>query len=127
MYAFVLDKNLKPLDPCHPARARKLLNNGRARVFKRYPFTIVLLDRTVEDSVTHPHRLKIDPGSKVTGMAVVQEQSYRVTHALEIEHRTEQIKKALDSRRALRRGRRNRKLRYRKRRFLNRIRPEGWL
>ncbi|NEO42038.1 MAG: HNH endonuclease [Moorea sp. SIOASIH] len=127
MYAFVLDKNLEPLDPCHPARARKLLNNGRARVFKRYPFTIVLLDRTVEDSVTHPHRLKIDPGSKVTGMAVVQEQSYRVTHALEIEHRTEQIKNALDSRRALRRGRRNRKLRYRKRRFLNRICPEGWL
>ncbi|NEQ16462.1 MAG: HNH endonuclease [Moorea sp. SIO3E2] len=127
MYTFVLDKNLKPLDPCHPARARKLLNTGRAKVFKRYPFTIVLLDRTVKHSLTHPHRCKIDPGSKTTGMAVVQEQTGRVTNALEIEHRGQQIKNALDSRRQLRRGRRSRKLRYRKRRFLNRTRSEGWL
>lgn len=41
MRTFVLDKNLKPLDPCNPARARELLKKGRAKVFKRYPFTIV--------------------------------------------------------------------------------------
>ncbi len=127
MRVFVLDKNLQPLDPCHPARARELLNKGRARVFKRYPFTIVLQDRTLEESVTHPHRIKIDPGSKTTGIAVVQEETGRVTTALEVSHRGQQIKNALDSRRALRRGRRNRKTRYRQPRFLNRTRKNGWL
>jgi len=72
MRVFVLNKNLKPLDPCAPARARELLQKGRAKVFKGYPFTIALQDRTVEDSVTHSHRIKIDPSSKTTGFAVVQ-------------------------------------------------------
>ncbi len=127
MRVFVLDKNLKPLDPTHPARARELLSKGRAKVFKRYPFTIVLQDRTVEDSIVHSHRVKIDPGSKITGFAVLQEDTGRVINALEISHRGQQIKDALESRRALRRGRRNRKTRYRKPRFLNRTRKKGWL
>ena len=127
MRTFVLDKNLKPLDPCHQARARELLKKGRAKVFKRYPFTIVLQDRVLENSVTHCHRIKIDPGSKATGIAVVQEQTGRVTNALEISHRGQQIKDSLESRSSLRRGRRNRKTRYRKPRFLNRTRKAGWL
>jgi 5-methylcytosine-specific restriction endonuclease McrA len=127
MRVFVLDKNLQPLDPCHPARARELLIKGRAKVFKRYPFTIVLQDRTIEESATHPHRIKIDPGSKTTGIAVAQEETGRVTTALEVSHRGQQIKNVLDSRRALRRGRRNRKTRYRQPRFLNRTRKTGWL
>jgi 5-methylcytosine-specific restriction endonuclease McrA len=127
MRTFVLDKNLHPLDHCHPARARKLLKKGRAKVFKRYPFTIVLQDRTAEESVTHQHRIKIDPGSKTTGIAVVQEETGRVTNALEVSHRGQQIKDSLESRRALRRGRRNRKTRYRQPRFLNRTRKAGWL
>ena len=127
MRVFVLDKNLIPLDPTHPARARELLQKRRAKVFKHYPFTIVLQDRTVEDSVTHSHRVKIDPGSKVTGFAVVQEETGRVTNALEISHGGQQIKDSLESRRALRRSRRNRKTRYRKPRFLNRTRKAGWL
>lgn len=127
MRVFVLDKNLKPLDPCHPARARELLSQGRAKVFKRYPFTIVLQDRAAEESVTHPHRIKIDPGSKTTGIAVVQEKTGRVTSAFEISHRGQQVKDSLESRRSLRRGRRNRKTRYRKPRFLNRTRKDGWL
>jgi len=127
MRVFVLDKNLNPLDPCHPARARELLRKGRAKVFKRYPFTVVLQNRTVEDSVTHPHRIKIDPGSKTTGIAVVQEETGQVTNALEVTHRGQQIKNSLESRRASRRGRRNRKTRYRKPRFLNRTRKDGWL
>ena len=127
MRTFVLDKNLKPLDPCHQARTRELLKKGRAKVFKRYPFTIVLQDRVLENSVTHCHRIKIDPGSKATGIAVVQEQTGRVTNALEISHRGQQIKDSLESRSSLRRGRRNRKTRYRKPRFLNRTRKAGWL
>ena len=127
MRVFVLDKNLNALDPTHPARARELLSKGRAKVFKHYPFTIVIQDRTVENSTVHPHRIKIDPSSKTTGIAVVQEETGRVTNALEISHRGQQIKDALESRRALRRGRRNRKTRYRKPRFLNRTRKTGWL
>jgi 5-methylcytosine-specific restriction endonuclease McrA len=127
MRVFVLDKNLKPLDPCHQARARELLDKGRAKVFRRYPFTIVLQDRVFEASVTHSHRIKSDPGSKVTGIAVVQEETGRVTNALEVSHRGQQIKNSLESRRSLRRGRRNRKTRYRKPRFLNRTRRTGWL
>lgn len=127
MHVFVLDKNLFPLDPCYQARARELLKKGRARVFKRYPFTIVMQDRTLEESTTHSHRIKIDPGSKVTGFAVVQEETGRVTSALEVSHRGQAIVHSLLSRAALRRGRRNRKTRYRKPRFLNRTRKEGWL
>lgn len=127
MYVFVLDQNLKPLDPCHPARARELLKAGRAAVFRRYPFTIVLPNRTAEGSAVHPHRIKIDPGSKTTGIAVVQEPTARVTTAVEIIHRGGAIRDALLTRRALRRGRRNRKTRYRQPKFLNRTRKEGWL
>ncbi|MEG3836606.1 RNA-guided endonuclease IscB [Microcoleus sp. Z1_C3] len=127
MRIFVLDKNLKPLDTCHPARARELLLKGKAKIFKRYPFTISLQERTVEKSVTHSHRIKIDPGSKTTGVVVVVEETGRVTSALLISHRGQQIKNSLESRRSLRRGRRNRKNRYRKPRFLNRTRKTGWL
>ncbi len=49
MQVFVLDNNRKPLDPCSPARARYLLKRGRAAIFHRYPFTIILKDRMVED------------------------------------------------------------------------------
>lgn len=127
MRIFVLDQNLKPLDSCHPARAREFMKKGRAKVFKCYPFTIMLPDRIVEESTTHSHRIKIDPGSKTSGIAVIQEETGRVTNALEISHRGQQIKDSLASRRALRRGRRNRKTRYRKPRFLNRTRKAGWL
>lgn len=104
-FVFVLDKNLKPLDPCHPARAKRLITKGRAVEHKRYPYTIRLLDSTQFDSVVHEHRIKIDLGSKVSGVAVVQEETGRVTQAFEIKHRGQQIKDALESRRALRRGR----------------------
>ena len=124
----VLDTNRKPLMPCYPARARKLLTSGRASVFRRYPFTIILHDRTVEESVLQDTEIKIDQGSKTTGVALVV---YGVTgpavsFAAHIEHRTN-IKSGLDSRRAVRRNRRNRKTRYRQARFLNRTKPKGWL
>jgi RRXRR protein len=127
MYVFVLDKNKQPLDPCHPAKARELLKKGRAAIYKQYPFTIIIKDRKLEHSVTHPHRVKIDPGSKVTGMTVLQENTNRCVFAAEITHRGFQIREALLSRRQLRRSRRSRKTRYRQPRFLNRTRPDRWL
>jgi len=124
---FVLDQDKQPLDPCHPARARQLLKAGRAAVLHQRPFTIILRDRTVAQSVVHPHRVKIDPGSQVTGMALVAEETGRVVWAAELHHRGEQIKRKIIRRRALRRGRRMRKCRHREQRFQNRRRPTGWL
>jgi len=111
--------------PCHPARARKLLGRGRAAVLRRYPFTIILRERV--GGATQPVRLKVDPGSKATGVVLVNEQTNGTVWAAEVEHRGERIKQALLDRRVLRRGRRARKTRYRKPRFDNRERPEGWL
>ena len=127
MQVFVLDRNRKPLDPCSPARARILLAKGRAAVFRRLPFTIILKDRAVEGSPVHKHRIKLDPGSKTTGVAIVQEETGHVVAAVEIEHRGQTIKASLKDRAAIRRGRRQRKTRYRKPRFDNRTRREGWL
>jgi 5-methylcytosine-specific restriction endonuclease McrA len=121
---FVVDTDRKPLSPCHPAIARKLLRDSKAAVFRRFPFTIIL-QRAVQPTNMPPLQLKIDPGSKTTGMVLVQEN--KVVWAAELEHRGQQIRDALEKRRAVRRNRRQRKTRYRKPRFLNRTRPKGWL
>ena len=125
--AIVIDSKKNPLMPCLPARARELLRKGKAAVFRCNPFTIILLDRIGGD--TQDVELKVDPGSKTTGIAVVieAERGKKVVHAAEIEHRGHEIKEALDSRRANRRARRHRKTRYRQPRFDNRKRSAGWL
>jgi hypothetical protein len=64
---FVLDRRRKPLMPCSEKLPRLLLERGRARVARRYPFTIRLIDRAVEECSVQPVRIKIDPGSKTTG------------------------------------------------------------
>jgi 5-methylcytosine-specific restriction endonuclease McrA len=124
---FVLDKNRQPLMPCHPARARELLTLGKATVFKRFPFTIILKHR--EGGELQPIALKIDPGSKETGVVMVGDfkRGKRVIWASVLEHHGQQIKNALESRRISRRGRRARHTRYRPARFNNRTRPKGWL
>lgn len=124
---FVLSSDGQPFDPTTPARARRLLSRGRAAVWRTYPFTIILKHRTAAESVVHEHRLKIDPGSKTTGIAIVQEGTDRVVWAAELAHRGQQIRDALLARRAVRRSRRQRKTRYRPSRFLNRRRKDGWL
>lgn len=121
---FVLDTNKKPLAPCHEAVARKLLKQGKAAIYKRFPFTIILKKSVDESDVKSTYRLKIDYGSRHTGLAILRNDE--VIWLGQIEHRTN-IKEKLDQRRAFRRSRRNRKTRYRKPRFLNRRRKEGWL
>jgi 5-methylcytosine-specific restriction endonuclease McrA len=123
---FVLDTDKQPLDPIHPAQARQLLRNKKAAVFRRFPFTIILKDVRPESPV-QPLRLKIDPGAKHTGLALVNDSTGEVVFAAELKHRGFAIRDSLTSRRQLRRSRRNRKTRYRKPRFLNRTRPQGWL
>src|SRR5690606_19323931 len=103
----VLDRNREPLMPCHPARARELLREGEAAVFRRYPFTIILKER--EGGDMQPVALKFDPGSKASGVALVMEgkRGKRVIWVGEIQHRGILIRQKLESRRAIRRSRRN--------------------
>jgi len=123
---FVLDTNETPLTPCRPKRARVLLKQGKASVFRMFPFTIIL-KYEVQDVSPRELRIKIDPGSRKTGVAIITNSTGEVVFAAEIEHRGQAIKDSLGSRRAVRRGRRNRNTKYRQARFLNRTRPKGWL
>ena len=123
----VLDKNKAPLMPCHPARARELLNDGKAAVYRRYPFTIILKDRAGGD--TQHIDIKIDPGTKYTGMALVGwfKRGPRCIYGLHIKHRGDMVRQSMVQRAASRRARRSRTLRYRPARFNNRTRPSGWV
>ncbi len=123
---FLIDTNKKPLNPIHPAQARQLLKNKKAAIFRRFPFTIIL-KQAKSDIEIQPLRIKIDPGAKNTGFALVNDATGEVIFAAELQHRGFQIRDALTSRRQLRRGRRNRKTRYRAPRFNNRKRNEGWI
>ncbi len=113
--------------PCHPARARMLLRKGKAVVCQRFPFTIRLKER--ETGHNQPLELKLDPGSRTTGLALSLEsrQGRRIVFALNLSHRGRVIRDALQTRRILRHSRRNRHTRYRAPRFQNRQKPEGWL
>ena len=103
-----------------------LLRRGQAAVFRRFPFTIIL-KRAIPSAENQPLRLKIDPGSHTSGVAIVDDTRGDVVYAAEISHRGQEVSEALDKRRAIRRGRRKRKTRYRPVRAHNRRRPSGWL
>lgn len=122
----VVDQQQRPLSPCTPARARLLLKAGKAAVLRRFPFVLILRDARPE-AVGEPLRLKLDPGSKTTGLAVVNDARGEVVWAAEVTHRGQRIREALAARRAVRRSRRQRKTRYRPQRFANRRRAVGWL
>ena len=122
----VVDVQRRPLHPCTPARARLLLNQRKAAVLRRFPFVLILKEKKPE-AECHQLRAKIDPGSKTTGLAVVNDTTGEVLWAAELTHRGEEVREALAKRRAARRSRRSRQTRYRKPRFNNRRRPKGWL
>ncbi|MHB8318134.1 MAG: RNA-guided endonuclease IscB [Acidimicrobiales bacterium] len=120
---FVLDMHGHPLMPCHPARARKLLSSGRARVHRLAPFVIRLVDRVVEQSEVPGVEVGIDPGSKFTGVSVFRVSTENLRHGLisiEIGHRGQLIHKHMGQRSNYRRRRRTANLRYRKPRWSNR-------
>lgn len=130
---FVLDKRKQPLMPCTEKRARLLLARGRAVIHRLHPFTIRLKDRLLSDSALQPVILKIDPGSQVTGIAVIREEQTskgQVHHALwlaELKHRGAAVTHRMRLRASYRRRRRSKNLRYRAPRFANRRRTAGWL
>lgn len=134
---FVLDCHKNPLMPCTPARARRLLRQKKAAVYKYFPFTIVLKHRVGGN--TQPIQAKFDQGSKITGLALVADfkKGKTVIFAANIEHKGQAIVEKLLKRAAIRRSRRNRKTRYRKPKWTNAMsqaqlqhinqRPKGWL
>ncbi|MER5226497.1 RNA-guided endonuclease IscB [Streptomyces flaveus] len=135
---FVLSKDGQPLMPCHPARARELLGKGRAVVARQVPFTIRLKDRTLAESDVDGVQLRIDPGSKGTGLALTDEKKEasedgatvtvrRGLVSVELQHRGDQIHMCMQQRAGYRHRRRSANCRYRAPRSDNRTRPEGWL
>ena len=141
----VLDSAKMPQYPVHPAVARQMLRDGQAAVYRKHPFAIIRRPIRAERRRSRrahlpppgqlslfnpapapdlPLRLKIDPGSRVTGLAVVDDRRGEIICAGELHHRGIAIKKAIEKRKALRRGRRNRKTPYRPARFQNRRRGD---
>ena len=125
-FVFVLDSDKRPCNPVHQGEARRLLTQQKAAVYRTYPFTIILKAATPEVTPA-PLRVKIDPGSTTTGLAVVNDVTGQVVWAAELTHHGHDIREKLISRSAQRHGRRARHTRYRPARFLNRTRPQGWL
>lgn len=114
MLVYVINQDGKPIMPCTPTKARKLLDSGRAKVIKRIPFTIQLNWQC--EGYVQPVTLGIDKGSHKTGFCVVA--NGKILLCGTIYHRKD-IKEKINSRREHRRSRRNRKW-YRKPRFDNR-------
>ena len=121
---YVISRLGHPLMPCSPAKARHLLDDGKAKVVKRTPFTIKLLYGSTE--YTQPVILGVDAGSKTIGLSAstTKEELF----AAEVMPRNDVVKN-LSTRREFRRARRNRTTRYRKPRFNNRVHSKnnGWL
>ena len=124
MLVYVLNKHGKPLMPCKPSKARKLLKEGKAKVVRKEPFTIQLLYGS--SGYKQPITLGVDAGSKTVGLSATTEN--KELFAAEVEIRDD-IPKLISQKRQYRKGRRFRKTRYRKPRFLNRVhsKNKGWL
>ncbi|MBR3515404.1 MAG: HNH endonuclease [Lachnospiraceae bacterium] len=120
---YVISKTGQPLMPTeNHAKVRILLKNKKAKVIKRCPFTIQLLYEST--NYTQDVSLGVDAGSKHIGLSVTTKDE--VLFESDVELRND-IVDLLSTRRQNRRIRRNHKTRYRKARFDNRKRKDGWL
>ena len=121
---YVINKHGRPLMPCSPAKARHLLDAGKAKVKKRTPFTIQLVYGS--SGYTQEVILGVDAGSKTIGMSASTTKEELLS--AEVKPRNDVVD-LQSTRREFRRARRNRKTRYRKPRFDNRVRSKhkGWL
>jgi N6-L-threonylcarbamoyladenine synthase len=119
---YVISKEGKPLMPCKEAKARHLLKAHKAKVIKRVPFTIKLLFEC--ENMVQNISLGVDAGSKHIGLSATTEG--KILFEADVELRNDVVE-LMSARREARGARRNRKTRYRKDRFDNRRRPDGWL
>jgi hypothetical protein len=119
---YVLDSQGNPLMPTkRHGKVRRWLKSGQAKVLKRKPFTIQLLFETT--SYTQPITLGCDSGYNHIGLSAVTETKEVFSAEIQL---LQGMKERLQERAMYRRIRRSR-LRYRKPRFDNRKRIEGWL
>lgn len=121
---FVVDTHGAPKPPVHPAKARRMMREGEAAIFRTQPFTLITKAPGATQAAPSL-QLKIDPGPRTTGLALLERD--RLIWAAELTHRGEAIRQGLEKRRIFRRARRQRRTRYRQPRFLNRTRKAGWL
>lgn len=112
MIVYVLNKNNKPLMPCKPQRARKLIKDKKAKIIDCKPFTIKLLYGST--GYTQATDLGVDLGSRYVGVAITSDN--KVLSKGEIELRQD-VSSLLETRAIYRRSRRNRKTRYRRCKF----------
>ena len=108
--------------PCSQRKARLLLKEGKARIIGYKPFTIQLTVATGE-SVQEVH-LGVDTGAKHIGIATTSSNKVLVKGEIELR---DDVHENMVNRSRARKLRRNRKTRYRKAKFLNRKRQDGWL
>ena len=121
---YVKSKEGKPLMPTkRTGKVRHLLKDGKAIIVKYEPFTIQLLYDTTDYTQKVIHG--IDPGSKHLALTAITEKG-NILYQGEVTLRTD-IKENITKRKTLRIGRRQRKTPYRKAKFLNRKKPQGWL
>lgn len=122
---YVLNQYGEPLMPTNRhGKVRRLLKGNKAKVIKRCPFTIQLLYETTSN--TQVINLGVDAGSKHIGLSATTKD--KVLYEADVEIRND-IVELISTKRELRRSRRNRKTRYRKPRFDNRVKAKkkGWL
>lgn len=108
----VLNKNGKALGMCKPQKARKLLQNQKAKVISKIPFAIQLLYGS--SGYTQETDLGIDLGAKYVGLAAQTQNKVILKGEIELR---DDVKGLLESRKTYRRSRRNRKTRYRRCKF----------
>jgi 5-methylcytosine-specific restriction endonuclease McrA len=114
MYVYVRNLDGTALMPCTPAKARKLLRAGKAKIIAHRPFTIQLMWQC--EGQVQSVTCGIDKGSSTTGLACVG--NGQVLLAADIHHRRD-VKDKMQDRRDRRKSRRARRW-YRPKRFLNR-------
>ncbi len=107
--------------PTTQRKGKKLLQEGKAKVVKRCPFTIQLNYATGETK--QPIKLGVDIGYANIGFSAKTDKLEVISGTLVLR---QDVSKKIEERRMYRRTRRSR-LGYRPPRFNNRTRPEGWL
>jgi len=117
----VLNMRGKPLMPTTPRKARKLIEQEKAKVIKRKPFVIQLKYPTGESK--QEITLGIDSGYSNIGFSATTNKKELISGEVELR---KNVSKLIEQKRAYRRTRRS-KLWHRQPRFNNRKRVEKWL
>lgn len=106
MFVPVVAQNQKPLMPTTPSRARRWIKSGKATPFWKRGVFCVRLNVEPQGRNTQPIAVGIDPGSKREGFTV---KSKAHTYLNVQTHTVDWVKEHVQTRRNMRRTRRNRK------------------